>query len=102
MASLGQMGIEAVPQLIGLMADEDVVIREAAATAVVRIGPVAFDQMLEALTDDEWAIREQAANALGRFRDSRAVDPLTAHAVSRTVPDRPRPAMGSPFAYRTR
>ena len=40
MASLGQMGIEAVPQLIGLMADEDVVIREAAATAVVRIGPV--------------------------------------------------------------
>ena len=39
MASLGQMGIEAVPQLIGLMADEDVVIREAAATAVVRIGP---------------------------------------------------------------
>ena len=50
--------------------------REAAATAVVRIGPVAFDQMLEALSDDEWAIREQAANVLGRFRDPRAVDPL--------------------------
>ena len=31
MASLGQMGHEAIPQLIGLMADEDVVIREAAA-----------------------------------------------------------------------
>ena len=45
MASLGQMGVDAVPQLIGLMADEDTVIREAAATAVVRIGPVAFDQL---------------------------------------------------------
>ena len=33
-ASLGQMGSDAVPRLIGLMADEDVVIREAATTAV--------------------------------------------------------------------
>ena len=38
--SLGQTGAEALPQLIGLMADEDVVIREAATSAVVRIGPV--------------------------------------------------------------
>jgi len=38
-ASLGQIGEEAVPQLIGLMADEDMLIREAATSAVVRIGP---------------------------------------------------------------
>ena len=76
MASLGQMGTEAIPPLIGLMADEDVMIREAAAAAVLRIGPVAFDQLVEALQDDEWAIREQAANVLGRFRDARAVEPL--------------------------
>ena len=42
------------------------------------LAPVALDQLVEALRDDEWAIREQAANALGRFRDSRAVDPLMA------------------------
>ncbi|MEK6525992.1 MAG: HEAT repeat domain-containing protein, partial [Nitrospirota bacterium] len=29
-ASLGQMGLEALPRLIGMLADEDTVIREAA------------------------------------------------------------------------
>ena len=39
-ASLSQVGEDAVGPLIGLMADEDVVIREAATSAAVRIGPV--------------------------------------------------------------
>ena len=37
-ASLGQMGLEALPRLIGLLADEDIVIREAATSAIIRIG----------------------------------------------------------------
>ena len=37
-ASLGQMGMEALPQLMALLADEDVVIREATAGAIVRMG----------------------------------------------------------------
>ena len=47
-ASLGQMGDDAVPRLIGLMADEDVLIREAATSAVVRIGSSVVEPLLEA------------------------------------------------------
>ena len=79
-ASLGQIGEEAVPQLIGLMADEDMLIREAATSAVVRIGPSVVDRLIEALTDDEWAVREQAASGLGKLKDPRGVDPLVAAA----------------------
>ena len=39
--------------LIGLMADEDVLIREAATNAIVRIGPSIVDPLIEALKDDE-------------------------------------------------
>ncbi|MEE8041796.1 MAG: HEAT repeat domain-containing protein, partial [Pseudomonadales bacterium] len=40
-ASLGQIGTDALSRLIDLMDDEDAVIREAACTATVRMGPVA-------------------------------------------------------------
>ncbi len=75
-ASLGQIGPEAIPVLIGLFADDDTVIREAATSAVVRIGPEAVDPLIEALEDDEWAVREQAASGLGKLKDPRGVEPL--------------------------
>ena len=43
-ASLSQVGEDAVGPLIGLMADEDVLIREAATSAIVRIGPSSTDR----------------------------------------------------------
>ena len=67
-ASLGQMGVEALPRLIGLLADEDMVIREAGTSAIVRIGPAAVGPLVEALDDDEWAVREQAARRSARPR----------------------------------
>ena len=48
-ASLGQMGMEALPQLIGMLEDEDAVIREATTSAIVRIGPEAVEPLIEAL-----------------------------------------------------
>ena len=75
-ASLSQVGEDAVGPLIGLMADEDVLIREAATSAIVRIGPSVVDPLIEALEEDEWAIREQAASGLGKLKDPRGVDPL--------------------------
>ena len=65
-ATLGQMGLEALPQLMSLLADEDVVIRSddqcdrAHGTCVV-------EPMIEALREDEWSVREQAAPA---FREA--------------------------------
>ena len=48
-ATLSQLGEEAVEPLIGLMADEDVLIREAATIAVVRMGPAVVDRLVEAM-----------------------------------------------------
>ena len=48
-ASLSQLGEEAIEPLIGLMADEDVLIREAATIAIVRMGPSVVDRLIEAL-----------------------------------------------------
>ena len=45
-ASLGQTGQDALPRLIDLMADEDVVIREAATSAVVRMGLSVVKRMI--------------------------------------------------------
>ncbi len=70
-ASLSQLGEEAIGPLIGLMADEDVLIREAATVAVVRMGPSVVDRLIEAIEDDEWAVREQAASGLGKLKDPR-------------------------------
>ena len=75
-ASLGQIGEEALSRLMALLEDEDVVIREAATSAIVRMGPVVVEPLIEALTDDEWSVREQAAAALGKLKDARGVEPL--------------------------
>src|SRR2546422_3236062 len=75
-ASLSQVGEDAVGPLIGLMADEDVLIREAATSAIVRIGPSVVDPLIEALEDAEWTIREQPASGLGKLKDPRGVVPL--------------------------
>ena len=53
-ASLGQVGEDAVGPLIGLMADEDVLIREAATSAIVRIGPSVVGPLIE---DDQIKVR---------------------------------------------
>ena len=43
-ATLSQMGEDAIEPLIGMMADEDVLIREAATIAVVRMGTIVVER----------------------------------------------------------
>ena len=61
---------------IGLMADEDVVIREAAATAVVRIGPVRSINWWRPCATMNGRSASRPPMHSNRFRDPRAIDPL--------------------------
>src|SRR6185437_1350275 len=74
-ASLGQTGPQALSRLIDLMAVDDAVIREAASSAVERMGDSqAVPGLIEALMDS--TLREDAARVLKKIGDVRAVEAL--------------------------
>src|SRR5262249_58654133 len=65
-ASLSQLGEEAIGPLIGLMADEDVLIREAATVADRRGGPAGGGALSGAGAENERSIPERAASSVGQ------------------------------------
>jgi HEAT repeat protein len=82
--ALGGIDVDAdlkMPLLVAMLRDEDVVVREMAATALVGLGDAAVPYLVETLADDlDWRARGHAALSLGRMipPSSDAVSPLMA------------------------
>lgn len=69
----------AVPALLKLLQNEDVVVRVAAVEVLGKIGSVATDSvpaLIEALKDENSTVRNSVKIALGEIRDPRAIEPL--------------------------
>ncbi len=67
----------AVPILLGLLGDNDPMLRRWVVSALGRIGDAqAVEPLVGALNDSEPSVRGWAALALARFRDPRIIEPL--------------------------
>ncbi|HEY6099770.1 MAG TPA: HEAT repeat domain-containing protein, partial [Anaeromyxobacter sp.] len=77
-------GVAALPQLVeALSGGASVGTRDAAATALARIGAPAVPALVERLSAGEADLRQAAAGVLGVIADRRAVAPLTARLADR-------------------
>jgi HEAT repeat protein len=76
-ASLGKSrDRRAVQPLIGLMGDENRIIREASAQALGSLGDLSVGPLIRSLEDTDWHIRMGSAIALRIIGDPRGVEPL--------------------------
>ena len=74
--ALGPFGaFEALPALLGALHD-DPEVADAAADALVGLGPSAGESVLALLPDPAWAVRRAAAAVLGRLGDPLALESL--------------------------
>ncbi|MDP6634181.1 MAG: HEAT repeat domain-containing protein [Phycisphaerae bacterium] len=75
---VAQFGDTVVESLIkALVEDHDIMVRNAAANALVRLGDQrAVDPLIGVLSDNNPIVRRAAINALGQLGNKRAVDPL--------------------------
>lgn len=72
--ALRNLGQEAVPLLIGRLADDNVLVRRSAATVLGDLGnPEAEGPLIEMLADENGHVRGTAAEALGRLKSRKAV-----------------------------
>ncbi len=75
--ALGEMGRrKAVEPLISTLEDTDEQVRREAVEALVRTGPVAMQPLVAALKEERPALRVRAAEVIGRFYQSREMEPL--------------------------
>lgn len=71
--------LKSVELLVGCLADEDAMVRRAAANAFNRITDQrAINALIKSLDDENWEVRAAAATALGRQGDQRGLAPLVA------------------------
>ncbi len=78
--ALSKMGDEAesaTPALLDSLRADDIFLRAAITSALIRIGAPAVPGLIRALFDDNRAVRRAAAKALGKIGDERAVAPLS-------------------------
>ncbi|MGZ3604987.1 MAG: HEAT repeat domain-containing protein [Thermodesulfobacteriota bacterium] len=66
------------PLIVVLKKDKDRNVRWIAEDALVSIGAPAVEPLIKMLNDDSWRVRRRAVRTLGKIRDARAIEPLTA------------------------